>query len=105
MNEEYPSDEALLVLEDWGPDPSTYLELMELVTELWDETYGNLEETPAGRFVLITGGWSGNEDIIAALQENVVFWSLCWMESHRGGRVVLEIPEWAMPYGTKRIEA
>jgi hypothetical protein len=34
---------------------------------------------------LKTGGWSGNEDIINALQQNVVFWTKYWRTSKRGG--------------------
>lgn len=34
---------------------------------------------------LSTGGWSGNESLIGALRENLLFWSLCWLEHRRGG--------------------
>ncbi len=37
-----------------------------------------------------TGGWSGNEDIIMALQENYVVWGITWQLSERGGRYVFE---------------
>ena len=32
------------------------------------------------------GGWTGNEDIIAALQENTAFWGECFIEAPRGPR-------------------
>jgi hypothetical protein len=32
-----------------------------------------------------TGGWSGNEDIIEAMMENVLLWLAVWQRSERGG--------------------
>ena len=40
-----------------------------------------------------TGGWSGNEDIIRALQEQDMFWLLYWVKSERGGHYWFEIPK------------
>lgn len=43
------------------------------------------------RVFLTTGGWSGCEDVIGALQDNLVFWHNCWAEHHRGGGWVFEV--------------
>jgi hypothetical protein len=40
---------------------------------------------------LHTCGWSGNEDIISALSKNVLFWSMWWAKSERGGHYYFEI--------------
>ena len=37
-----------------------------------------------------TGGWSGNEDLIRALQENFYFWQTAWRCSERGGHYEFE---------------
>ncbi len=43
------------------------------------------------RFEYHTGGWSGNEDVIAALRQNFLFWSLAWEKSTRGGHYYFKI--------------
>lgn len=43
------------------------------------------------KLTLVTGGWSGCEDVIGALMGNL--WvKLAWMEHHRGGLWVFELP-------------
>lgn len=32
-----------------------------------------------------TGGWSGNEDLIGAMNDNAMFWLRFWHSSRRGG--------------------
>lgn len=39
---------------------------------------------------LHTGGWSGNESIIASIK-NSIFWRLFWKKSTRGGHYYFEI--------------
>ena len=43
------------------------------------------------RLRLHTLGWSGNEEIIGALKENMMFWQLTWEESKRGGHYKFDI--------------
>ena len=45
------------------------------------------------RFEISTGGWSGNEELLDAFQENFAAWSLCWLSSARGGHYKFEVPE------------
>ena len=40
---------------------------------------------------LHTGGWSGNEDIIEALQKHKLFWMMWWCKTERGGHYYFEI--------------
>lgn len=44
------------------------------------------------RWEISTGGWSGNEDVIATL-EGTWWWTICWVSSRRGGHYVFEVPE------------
>jgi len=42
-------------------------------------------------WIVSTGGWSGNEDVIAALHENTsFFWNFCFMSHRRGGHYMFE---------------
>ena len=36
-----------------------------------------------------TGGWSGNEDVIYAMKQNVLLWSLSFYNHRRGGHFIL----------------
>ena len=38
-----------------------------------------------------TGGWSGNEEILSSLQNNSMFWLMCWMQSKRGGHYQFKV--------------
>lgn len=40
---------------------------------------------------LHTGGWSGNEEIIAALKQNKLFWMIWWWKTEKGGHYYFEI--------------
>ena len=57
--------------------------LLEYVRERW--TYQDRWTVEGDVLHLSTGGWSGNEDIIRAMQGNKVFWAICWISSRRGG--------------------
>ncbi len=62
--------------------------LVEMLKEVWHfEDYVKHE---GSRLELHTGGWSGNEDIIEALQDSM-FWVLCWQKSERGGHYYFEL--------------
>lgn len=84
MASPYPTDDELRTIEtfDFTRDPRGF---MNLVCDSWDEDYGILEHGDV-HYIFITGGWSGNESVIGAMQTNTVFWDRCWYSTVRGGR-------------------
>lgn len=83
----YPTEEALNRITEW-PWRET-LRMLEFVRELW--RYPNFWTQQGDRLCISTGGWSGNESLIAAMRKNVVFWKLCWHQSTRGGHYEFDL--------------
>lgn len=80
----YPDDQELERIANWKVDDVNGL--MDFVAELWWHPEMIRRTGSHKEYVeLITGGWSGNEDIVRALINNYVFWNLCWEMSRRGG--------------------
>lgn len=103
----YPTDEELKAIEEWdffdGPSPSSYqsfLEFMDYIKDRWwmaswgwDEKLSPEDGSRTGLFLISTGGWSGNESIIAAMQKNWMFWAVCWEQSRKGGHYIFQLPQ------------
>ena len=88
MSDEYPTDAQLAMLKAW---PTTDLRgAFEFARALW--AYPDYFSSEGRTFSISTGGWSGNENIIGAMQDNLMLWTLCWQESRRGGHYKFEIP-------------
>ena len=95
----YPAEQALERIEYWPyNDPKGWF---EFIFSIWhfgawgckekDEPHEWKENTMVHRYYISTGGWSGNEDIIRAMQQNHVLWSDTWVQSRRGGHYILEM--------------
>lgn len=91
---DYPNDSDLEAIENYQINSrADCVELaLALRDKFWISTYGNAD-FDGKHLRLVTGGWSGNEDIIQALAQNHLFWSLCWESSHRGGLYLFEVPD------------
>ena len=78
----YPTEACLAHIRKWeGHD---WRDLLEFICSVWH--WGESMYKWRGKTLPIsTGGWSGNEEVIDALQQNTMFWACCWQESKRGG--------------------
>lgn len=85
----YPEERELKEIHEWPY--KDFISLMEYVKERWRYTDDGFWRVEGNEYHISTGGWSGNESIIGALKENLMFWSMCWMSSRRGGHYVFEV--------------
>jgi len=98
----YPTDAALDVIRLWHWDDAKGW--FKFIEGLWhfrswgwredDEAHEYLEDEIVRRYYVSTCGWSGNENIIRAMQKNEnMLWTLTWVQSRRGGHYIFELKE------------
>lgn len=92
----YPTHTALEMVEAWSWED--WEGWFRFISTLWyfkdwgwnevnqPDSQGDLVK----RFYLSTAGWSGNEDIVRAMEKNVMLWANHWVESRRGGHHIFE---------------
>ena len=94
MGEDYPRKSELKTIEKWEiKTKGDVLNLLDFIEDLWNYDYGIIKKR-GNTYTFITGGWSGNEDIIYALDRNHMFQMACWQKSVRGGLHVYRIPKY-----------
>ena len=81
----YPTEEQLDTITLWNF--TDFHGLMEYVHAIWWMPDWGWKQT-GDEYHISTGGWSGNEEIIAAMQNNLVWWATFWQSAHRGGHYV-----------------
>ncbi len=87
----YPTEETLKAIREWPTGNEDHQRLLNFCLFAWDEHVGSWDSTDAGvAYSLSTGGWSGNESIIEAMQSNIAFWHRYWKSTTRGGHYVFE---------------
>jgi hypothetical protein len=97
--EGYPTEEALEKIKNWSyNDPKGWFKFIENIWYLrsWGWTEGPYKENESDskdkyRYYISTSGWSGNESIIRAMQENNILWYYSWVQSRRGGHYIFEV--------------
>lgn len=100
----YPTEAALKLITEWHwTDCKGLLEFIKGIWYMadwgWREVDASALPTDSreyskdgGAILLIsTGGWSGNESIIRAFQDNQMAWHLCWIQSRRGGHYIFSV--------------
>ena len=101
----YPTDKALKRLRHWSMEDFAGA-LAFARTLWWHPNFGWSEyEAKDGRlYVLATGGWSGNESIIDALQDIGcgIMWAWVCEMSVKGGGYILKVSTEAMGHKAAR---
>jgi hypothetical protein len=100
----YPTEETLTRIKEWEiNDMQSGRGLLEFVREIWwhskwgihiEEVEDELMPSRKRKYDhwhMSTGGWSGNESIIRAMQANRLFWMFHWVQSRRGGHYIFEV--------------
>ena len=77
----YPTEKTLSSIEEW--DNNDLWGWLEFCRVCWK--YPDYVTTSDNVTQFITGGWSGNESVISAMENNIVLWTLSWLKSERGG--------------------
>lgn len=94
----YPTDYALYLIEIWPwEDTKGWFEFIKSIWWKadwgWDEGEEDSEhynDKKVYRYHISTGGWSGNEDLIRAMEKNDFMWYIHWVQSRRGGHYIFE---------------
>ena len=90
MTESYPTDEELEYIRTFKVTMTNLKELFEYIHNIWAYADWGWHETD-GAYTISTAGWSGNEDIIRALGDNALAWSMSWYSSRKGGHYLFII--------------
>jgi hypothetical protein len=98
----YPTDATLMAIEQWShQDMAGCLDFCRAAWHYPDyvsedisvHEVGVLRAKPQERYLrFATGGWSGNESIIHALQTNRAVWLMTWRLSAYGGVYLFHYP-------------
>lgn len=102
----YPTNAALDVIRLWHyNDARGWFKFIESLWAYHDwgwkekdephewEDHKQYKDKIVHRYYISTAGWSGNESIIRAMQDNNFMWYLNWVQSRRGGHYIFELKE------------
>jgi len=89
----YPDEQVLKIIREWDIFKEDIEKFLELIQSEWKYADMGGFKRKKNIVELHTFGWSGNEDIIHALESNFGFWSAFWWKTERGGHYWFEIRE------------
>lgn len=90
----YPSESTLNRIRTFNPFEESIENFLDIIkSNWWMADYGWIRNSDY--LELHTGGWSGNEDLIRAWQENQWgCWGNLWLKSERGGHHWFKIKDY-----------
>jgi len=84
----YPTEECLDKIKNWKIDNNNLRDIMEFIKPVWKYADCGYWMEENGKYLISTGGWSGNEEIIDYMHQNFLLWMLYWEQSRRGGHYI-----------------
>lgn len=91
----YPTEEFLERIRTWEvkrrADCKALLEFIRAGGWYYPEFFSPADWSRKGVWMVSTGGWSGNESVIDAMEDNHMFWLLSWASSRRGGHYMFDV--------------
>jgi hypothetical protein len=84
----YPTEDLLEEIRKW--DATDFIGLMTYIKPLWKYAESGYWSVRGNYYHLSTAGWSGNESIVGALQDNHVWWMLYAYSWRVGGHYVFK---------------
>lgn len=85
----YPDEADLESIRTW--DFTDFPALMTFIKPIWNYADSGYWKQDGYVYTISTGGWSGNESIIAALRGHRFFWMYCAVSWRRGGHYEFEV--------------
>lgn len=99
-DEGYPTEYCLGLIKEWHwSDSKGWFDFIKSVWYMANWGWKELEEVDeifnkkVQRYYLSTAGWSGNEAIIKAMEQNNWTWYMNWVQSRRGGHYIFQLKE------------
>ena len=74
------------IIREW--DPLDFTGLMEFIKPHWYACEWGYWKKRGNKYYISTAGWSDNEEIVANMEKNFVWWAFHWYSSMRGGHYV-----------------
>jgi len=85
----YPSDETLEAIENWPMED--FKNCLKFAEKAYQKGYG-VWKKEEGWIKIATGGWSGNESVVYALQKQI-YWNMLFIAKLCGGAYYIQDPE------------
>ena len=83
----YPTEHTLQCIRDW--DIQDLIEVLRYMRDAWH--WQHMVDVDGYKWTFLTGGWSGNEELIRAFKDNHALYDMSWMSSNRGGKHVFVV--------------
>ena len=92
----YPTDTTLTKIAEWpSKDSEGWFQFIQSIWNFADWGWGEIEKLDSNgnninSYSIYTMGWSGNEDVIRAMQKNDILWLRSLISTRHGGHYIFQ---------------